>query len=95
MQDTEALVSIELDSHRNQLTAIDLVITLFSASLAIISCVSGLFGMNVLNPWNSDHAPDSNSMAAFTSVSLIASGAAIMVFSIVLRYVSGKKLFTL
>jgi magnesium transporter len=49
IQDTEDLVNLKLDQHRNQLIGIDLVLTAFSSSLAIMTAVAGYFGMNLTN----------------------------------------------
>jgi len=50
IQDTEDLVNLKLDQHRNQLIGIDLILTSFSASVAMMTATAGYFGMN-LNRW--------------------------------------------
>jgi len=47
IQDTEDLVNLKLDQHRNQLIGIDLLLTAFSSALAIMTAVAGYFGMNL------------------------------------------------
>ncbi len=47
IKDTEDLVNIKLDQHRNQLITTDLILTAFTASMAIITTVAGIFGMNL------------------------------------------------
>lgn len=49
IKDTEDMVSIKLDTHRNALITVDLVLTAFTASLAIITAISGIFGMNLVS----------------------------------------------
>lgn len=41
------LVNLKLDQHRNQLITVDLLLTAFTAACAMISVVSGIFGMNL------------------------------------------------
>jgi magnesium transporter len=50
IQDTEDLVNLKLDQHRNQLIGIDLILTSFSAAVAMMTATAGYFGMN-LNRW--------------------------------------------
>ncbi|PNH01435.1 Magnesium transporter MRS2-10 [Tetrabaena socialis] len=45
--DTEDLVNIKLDQHRNQLITIDLVLTAFTTVLAMMTVVGAWFGMNL------------------------------------------------
>lgn len=47
IKDTEDMVSIKLDTHRNALITVDLVITAFTACLAIVTAITGIFGMNL------------------------------------------------
>lgn len=47
IQDTEDLVNLKLDQHRNQLIGIDLILTAFTSSVAIMTAVAGYFGMNL------------------------------------------------
>ncbi|KAG2495008.1 hypothetical protein HYH03_006941 [Edaphochlamys debaryana] len=45
--DTEDLVNIKLDQHRNQLITIDLILTAFTTVLAMMTVVGAWFGMNL------------------------------------------------
>jgi magnesium transporter len=47
IQDTEDLVNLKLDQHRNQLIGIDLILTAFTSSVAMMTAVAGYFGMNL------------------------------------------------
>jgi magnesium transporter len=47
IQDTEDLVNLKLDQHRNQLIGVDLILTAFTSSVAIMTAVAGYFGMNL------------------------------------------------
>jgi magnesium transporter len=47
LQDTEDLVNLKLDQHRNQLIGIDLIMTGFTCALAIMTATAGYFGMNL------------------------------------------------
>jgi magnesium transporter len=40
-------VNLKLDQHRNQLIGVDLILTSFTASVAIMTAVAGYFGMNL------------------------------------------------
>jgi magnesium transporter len=47
IKDTEDLVNIKLDQHRNQLITTDLILTALTCALAIVTTVAGIFGMNL------------------------------------------------
>ena len=47
IKDTEDLVNIKLDQHRNQLITTDLILTALTCAMAIITTISGIFGMNL------------------------------------------------
>lgn len=55
-------LNIELDSHRNQLIQLELVLTAAMFALALITAITGIFGMNL----NNTHE---NSYSAFVWVS--------------------------
>jgi magnesium transporter len=40
-------VNIKLDQHRNQLITTDLILTALTCAMAIITTISGIFGMNL------------------------------------------------
>ncbi|KAL4428792.1 hypothetical protein ABPG77_005230 [Micractinium sp. CCAP 211/92] len=48
IDDTEDYIQIKLDSQRNALIRLDLVLTSFSASVALVTAITGLFAMNVM-----------------------------------------------
>jgi magnesium transporter len=54
IEDTEDLAEISLDSQRNQLIKIDLIISNGMLSVGIFSMVSGTFGMNLRTGWESE-----------------------------------------
>lgn len=47
IKDTEDLVNIKLDQHRNQLITVDLILTALTCAMAMVTTVSGIFGMNL------------------------------------------------
>lgn len=47
IKDTEDLVTIKLDQHRNQLITIDLLLTSFTTALNLMTVIGGYFGMNL------------------------------------------------
>ncbi len=61
---TEDLVNIDLDSRRNQLVALDLLVTSITLMFSLVTAVAGVFGMNLKNSWE-----DSN--GAFLGVTVL------------------------
>ncbi|KAL3135886.1 hypothetical protein ABBQ32_007442 [Trebouxia sp. C0010 RCD-2024] len=55
IDDTEDLINIELDHRRNELVALDLVITAVSTMFAFVAMIGGIFGMNMKNGWEESH----------------------------------------
>lgn len=45
IEDTEDLVNLKLDQHRNELIGVDLVLTAMSLCMAMMTAVAGYFGM--------------------------------------------------
>lgn len=45
IEDTEDLVNLKLDQHRNELIGVDLVLTAMSLCVAMMTAVAGYFGM--------------------------------------------------
>jgi magnesium transporter len=89
IDDTEDFINIELDSHRNQLIRLDLVLTSATASIALITAVTSLFAMNVtLSPDFEDKAPYS----WFVTIAVSSSVLAIVVFAAVMAYCRYKRL---
>lgn len=89
IDDTEDFINIELDSHRNQLIRLDLVLTTFAASVGLITAITGLFAMNTqLYPGNVDKAP----FSLFLVIALTSSSLALLLFVGVLGYCRWKKI---
>ena len=65
IDDTEDLIRIELDSVRNQQNVLTLIVAVAALSVAIMNAVAGLFGMNVLNPWNEQVIGPDRSLRTF------------------------------
>lgn len=57
VDDTEDFINIELDSHRNQLIRLDIVLTCFTACMGLITAVTALFAMNVELQPGQDEVP--------------------------------------
>ena len=89
IDDTEDYVNIQLDSQRNQLIRLDLILTCLSASIAFITAVTSLFAMNVqLSPGSDDNGPYS----WFVIVSVCSCAGAIVLFLSVMTYSRYKRL---
>ncbi|KAL4856218.1 Magnesium transporter MRS2-7 [Chlorella vulgaris] len=89
IDDTEDYINIELDSHRNSLIRLDLVLTAFSASVALVTAITGLFAMNLmLRPDREGQAPYS----WFLAVSISTGIGAICIFASVMTYCRWKRL---
>ncbi|EFN56043.1 hypothetical protein CHLNCDRAFT_57773 [Chlorella variabilis] len=89
IDDTEDYINIELDSHRNALIRLDLVLTSFSASVALVTAITGLFAMNVmLQPDTEGQAP----FGWFLAVSISTGVGAIFIFTAVMIYCRWKRL---
>ncbi|CAL0321111.1 unnamed protein product [Lupinus luteus] len=55
IDDTEDYINIQLDSHRNQLIQLDLILSSGTLCLSIFALVTSIFGMNIPYTWNSNH----------------------------------------
>jgi magnesium transporter len=89
VDDTEDFINIELDSHRNQLIRLDIVLTSFTACMGLITAITGLFAMNLkLRPNAEDSAPYS----WFVIISTSAGAFAILLFVSVMLYCRWKRL---
>lgn len=89
IDDTEDYINIELDSHRNALIRLDLVLTSFSASVALVTAITGLFAMNVmLRPDQEGQAP----YGWFLAISISTGIGAICVFTGVMCFCRWKRL---
>jgi magnesium transporter len=88
IDDTEDYVNIQLDSQRNQLIRLDLILTCLSASVALITAVTSLFAMNVQLRPDGDGGPYS----WFIIISCASGGGAIFLFTSVMIYSRYKRL---
>ncbi|KAI3437683.1 hypothetical protein D9Q98_000132 [Chlorella vulgaris] len=89
IDDTEDYINIELDSHRNSLIRLDLVLTSFSASVALVTAITSLFAMNLmLRPDREGQAPYS----WFLAISISTGIGAICIFASVMAYCRWKRL---
>ncbi|KAK9843506.1 hypothetical protein WJX81_006534 [Elliptochloris bilobata] len=86
IDDTEDYINIELDSNRNQLIRLEVMLTSATLSVALIGVVSGLFGMNL-------HNTHEDSYDLFVIVSATSSAGAILVFLLIFAFCKYKKLF--
>lgn len=85
IEDTEDLVNLKLDQHRNQLICIDLFLTAFTTCLAMVTTIAGLFGMN-LNSQLED------TEGVFNMVSITSCAAAVLFFICFVAFIWWKKL---
>lgn len=88
VDDTEDFINIELDSHRNQLIRLDIVLTCFTACMGLITAVTALFAMNVDLQPGQDGAP----YRWFVIIAVTSSFGAIALFSSVMAYCKIKRL---
>lgn len=89
IDDTEDYINIQLDSQRNQLIRLDLILTCFTASMALITAITSLFAMNaVLSPQYPDKLP----FWWFLIVAIVSAVSAIGMFSLVVGYARWKRL---
>lgn len=85
IDDTEDYLNIELDSHRNQLIQLELVLTAAMFALALVTVIAGIFGMNL----NNSHE---DSYSAFVTVSVVSCTGAALVFAAIILYCRRSKL---
>ena len=85
IEDTEDLAEINLDSQRNQLIKIDLILSNGMLSVGIFSTVAGTFGMNLRTGWESQ--PD-----AFREVCFVSAAVCFAVFASVIVFLRRRKL---
>lgn len=88
VDDTEDFINIELDSHRNQLIRLDIVLTCFTACMGLITAVTALFAMNVDLQPDQDGAP----YRWFVIIAVSSSFGAIALFTSVMAYCKIKRL---
>ncbi|XP_020691871.2 putative magnesium transporter MRS2-G, partial [Dendrobium catenatum] len=85
IDDTEDYVNIQLDSHRNELIQLQLVLGIASFAIAINTLVAGLFAMNI--PCDLFQVPH-----IFTPFVAGTSAGSFLIFLLVLAYARWKKL---
>ena len=88
IEDTEDLAEISLDSQRNQLIRIDLLLSNGMLAVGMFSMVAGVFGMNLRTGWESDQQ-------AFRDVCFVSGAASVLVFASVVMYLRAKKLLSM
>jgi magnesium transporter len=82
----EDLIEIELDSQRNQLIKLELILTTATLSLTCFSVVVGIFGMNIANDVENTHG-------MFLLVVILGSFATLGLFLVLLRVCRYYRLF--
>lgn len=85
IDDTEDLINIELDHHRNQLIQLELILTTATFSIALIGVVSGIFGMNIRNDME-------NSNASFLWVTILSCVGSVVIFIAIVLFCRYKRL---
>lgn len=88
VSDTEDLISQTLDSHRNQLIQIDLLLTAATFCVGLITTVAGIMGMNLNNGFN----PGTGPKRVFDLVSIISSVSAVVLLIAFILFVRWKGL---
>ncbi len=86
IDDLEDLIEIELDSQRNQLIKLELILTTATLSLTCFSVVVGIFGMNIKNNIENEHD-------AFLFVAWFGAAGTVGMFLLLLRVCRHYKLF--
>ena len=86
IDDLEDLIEIELDSQRNQLIKLELILTTATLSLTCFSVVVGIFGMNIKNNIETEYS-------MFLVVVILGTIATIGLFLLLLRVCRWYKLF--
>ena len=91
VDDTEDFINIALDSHRNQLIRLDIVLTTFTTSMALITGITSLFAMNVaLSPNAEEGAKGPYSW--FVAIVASCAAGAVALMTGVLAYCKWRKL---
>ena len=85
IDDTEDLINIELDHHRNQLIQLELILTTATFSIALIGVVSGIFGMNIRNDME-------ESNASFLWVTILSCVGSVVIFIAIVLFCRYKRL---
>jgi magnesium transporter len=85
IDDTEDYVNITLDSHRNQLIQVDLLLTAATFCVALMTLIAGIFGMNLASGFE-------NSTTVFLLVSVLSCVLATLLLAIFVYVMRQKKL---
>lgn len=82
IDDTEDYVNITLDSHRNQLIQVDLLLTAASFCVGLVTLIAGIFGMNL----RSDLEEDRNTFELVAVLSCVLAMALLALFVMLMRH---------
>eukprot|EP00227_Mantoniella_beaufortii_P018044 CAMPEP_0197597414 /NCGR_PEP_ID=MMETSP1326-20131121/27283_1 /TAXON_ID=1155430 /ORGANISM="Genus nov. species nov., Strain RCC2288" /LENGTH=631 /DNA_ID=CAMNT_0043164087 /DNA_START=36 /DNA_END=1931 /DNA_ORIENTATION=- len=85
IDDTEDFVNIQLDSQRNQLIKLELVLTTATLCVTMYGVVAGVFGMNLKNS-------QEDSKHAFLVVNSVSAVATVIAFILAVVYIKYKKI---
>lgn len=88
--DTEDLISLDLDHRRNELVALNLVVNCIMLMFALVSAVTGAFGMN-FNTWMAIMDVET-SRRSFMAAILTSSAGSFILFITILSYARFKRL---
>mmetsp|Transcript_4559 Transcript_4559/g.11895 ORF Transcript_4559/g.11895 Transcript_4559/m.11895 type:complete len:287 (+) Transcript_4559:1129-1989(+) len=92
VDDYEDLINIDLDSRRNELFKVDILLTCGTMSMALISAIAGIFGMNLHSGGEAEYEGEDKSHIYFILTSIIASGACVLLFVGLVWYLKYKRL---
>ena len=91
VDDTEDFIHIELDSKRNQIIRMQIILTSFNASVAIVTAMTSLFAMNLaMMPGDNWHGQGPYSW--FVSISIASGVGALACFFAVLAFARYKRI---
>lgn len=89
IQNTEDYVAIELDSHRNQLIQLDLLLTIATLCVSCIAAIGSIFGMNVKFVSASYFDLEEDGLPGpftFNVIVLVGVGGCIVLFALIIVY---------
>lgn len=92
IDDTEDFINIELDSKRNHLIRVDLILTALNASVSLIIAITALFAMNFQMVPNAEDWPGQGPYWWFVTIVVSCSAGAIALFSAVVGFAKYKRL---
>ncbi|EIE21166.1 hypothetical protein COCSUDRAFT_43500 [Coccomyxa subellipsoidea C-169] len=85
IDDTEDLINIELDQRRNQIVAMNLIVSVFAAGFGLIAAIAGICGMNLLP------LPIEDTTAPFIGVTVGSCTAGMLVIVSILAWAKYKR----